>query len=231
MRLFTLNIRQGGGTRTGRLLEWLALIELDIAVLTEFRRGDSGDQIARGLGSQGLRYLASPESPPGLNSSLIASRFPLKERVIETSPSDSHRVVSVEVEGIELAGVYFAQKNEKQTLYQALGAASGGLLKGQSLIMGDFNTGIRGVDETGESFYAEECFISLLDQGWIDSWRSRHPTKTEFSWYSRKGSGFRIDHALASPTLDERISSARYEHSVREAGLSDHSALVVEVAG
>jgi hypothetical protein len=30
--------------------------------------------------------------------------------MIETSPSDSHRLVSVEVEGVELAGVYFAQK-------------------------------------------------------------------------------------------------------------------------
>ena len=150
--------------------------------------------------------------------------------MIETSPSDSHRLVSVEVGGVELAGVYFAQKNAKKPLYQALDTASDELLKGQSLIMGDFNTGIRGIDETGESFYAEECFISLLDQGWIDSWRLRHPSTTEFSWYSRKGAGFRIDHALASPTLDERISSARYEHSVREAGLSDHSALVVEIA-
>lgn len=212
------------------MLEWLALIELDIAVLTEFRRGNSGDQMARGLASQGLRHLASPESPRGVNSVLVASRFPLQERMIETSPSDSHRLVSVEVEGVELAGVYFAQKNEKKPLYEALDSASDELLNGQSLIMGDFNTGIRGVDETGESFYAEECFISLLDQGWIDSWRSRHPTRTEFSWYSRKGAGFRIDHALASLALDERISSARYEHSVREAGLSDHSALVVEIA-
>jgi exonuclease III len=86
--------------------------------------------------------------------------------------------------------------------------------------MGDLNTGIRGVDKTGESFYAEECFIGLLDQGWIDRWRSRHPSKAELSWYSRKGAGFGIDHALASPMLDERISSARYEHSVREARLS-----------
>jgi len=29
--------------------------------------------------------------------------------------------------------------------------------------------------------------------------------------------------------LDERISSAGYEHSVREAGLSDPSALVVKI--
>jgi exonuclease III len=58
----------------------------------------------------------------------------------------------------------------------------------------------------------------------------RHPSTTEFSWYSRKGAGLRIDHALASPMLDERISSARYEHSVRAAGLPDHSALVVEIA-
>ncbi len=95
--------------------------------------------------------------------------------------------------------------------------------------MGDFHKGIRGVDETGESFYAEECFIGLLDQGWIDRWGSRHPSKAELSWYSRKGAGFRIDHGLASPMLDERISSARYEHSVMQAGLSDHSALVVEI--
>ncbi|MCH2186656.1 hypothetical protein MK280_12375 [Myxococcota bacterium] len=49
--------------------------------------------------------------------------------MIETSPSDSHRLVSVEVEGVELAGVYFAQKNEKKPLYQALDTASDELLK------------------------------------------------------------------------------------------------------
>jgi len=229
MKLLTLNIRQGGGSRAGRLLDWLGETAPDVAVLTEFRRGGSGEKLRKGLQAHGLRHFAAPESPERANSVLIASRFPLLAREAETSPADAHRLAWVSVEGIELLGVYFAQRNEKASLYRTLDSLSGKLLERQSLILGDFNTGIRGIDEAGKTFYAEDCFRELLERGWQDAWRSRHPETTEYSWYSQREGGFRIDHALASPELDERIVSATYEHSVREAEISDHSALVIEV--
>ncbi len=52
----------------------------------------------------------------------------------------------------------------------------------------------------------------------------------EFSWFSHEGRGVRIDHVLASAGLIGRVRGARYEHGVRESGVSDHAAIVVEIS-
>lgn len=44
------------------------------------------------------------------------------------------------------------------------------------------------------------------------------------------GRGFRIDHAFASAQLATRARGCWSDHTVRELGLSDHSALVVDLA-
>ena len=104
------------------------------------------------------------------------------------------------------------------------------VLKEQSLLLGDFNTGRHFLDERAKTFYCAEYFDRLENLGWVDAWRSRNEGTKEFSWFSNAGNGFRIDHAFVSSDLNKRIQSVTYDHSVREAGLSDHSALVVDVA-
>jgi hypothetical protein len=39
-----------------------------------------------------------------------------------------------------------------------------------------------------------------------------------------------VDHAFATPSLMPRITSCRYSHVEREAGISDHSVVIVEIA-
>ena len=51
------------------------------------------------------------------------------------------------------------------------------------------------------------------------------------SWYSTIGNGFRVDQAWLSPPLANRLVLAELDHSVRLAGYSDHSLLVVELEG
>lgn len=65
--------------------------------------------------------------------------------------------------------------------------------------------------------------------------RLHNPGPIEFTWYSTlKGgmlsNGFRLDHAFATPPLWPRNSACRYSHREREAGISDHSVVIVEVA-
>ncbi len=86
-------------------------------------------------------------------------------------------------------------------------------------------------DEEGATFIAADRFAALSEQGWIDTWRAKHGSKREFSWFSAKGNGFRVDHAFASPSLAPRIVSVEYVHSSREgvAAPSDHSALTLEI--
>jgi len=64
---------------------------------------------------------------------------------------------------------------------------------------------------------------------------SRNPGVTECTWYSKlkrgaRGNGFRLDHAFATPSLTPHIISCRYSHAEREAGTSDHSIVIVEIA-
>ena len=39
----------------------------------------------------------------------------------------------------------------------------------------------------------------------------------------------RLDHAFATPALLPRITACRYSHAEREAKVSDHSALILEI--
>jgi hypothetical protein len=47
--------------------------------------------------------------------------------------------------------------------------------------------------------------------------------------FPRTGQAYRIDHALASPSLLPRIRDCRYSHRERDDGVSDHSLLLVEI--
>jgi exodeoxyribonuclease-3 len=97
------------------------------------------------------------------------------------------------------------------------------------LFIGDFNTGAPGLDEAGDTFYCSGHFLELSRLGWTDMWRFHNPGGREYTWYSNRGNGFRIDHAFATESLRSRISSCRYSHTEREERVSDHSMLIVDV--
>jgi exonuclease III len=102
------------------------------------------------------------------------------------------------------------------------------------LFVGDLNTGVHRLDETGKTFVCAEHFEKLSAYGWTDVWRHHNPEVTEWTWYSTlkggvRGNGFRLDHCFATPSLLSRVTSCRYSHAEREAGISDHSIAIVEV--
>ena len=64
----------------------------------------------------------------------------------------------------------------------------------------------------------------------MDAWRTRNPEVREFTWYSRGyNNGFRLDHALVSPSFNGRITDVFYSHKEREDKVTDHSLMVVDV--
>jgi exonuclease III len=102
------------------------------------------------------------------------------------------------------------------------------------LFIGDWNTGAHWADETGKTFKCAEHFGRLSTSGWTDLWRFFHPGTTEYTWYSKlkggaRGNGFRLDHTFATPSLIPRVTSCRYSHTEREARVSDHSIMIVEL--
>jgi exonuclease III len=85
--------------------------------------------------------------------------------------------------------------------------------------------------ERGERWDAAERALvwGLRQQGWVDCFRVLNGYEhREASWAFPHGGGWRLDHVLA--TGPEPVASA-YAHEWRRAGLSDHSALIVDFAG
>jgi exonuclease III len=238
----TWNIRNGGGSRADAICQYLksvssnSSVSLSTIVLTEFRTGKTGTQIRSALEDYGFHHQAvPPTTSPKQNSVLVASKHPFRAQSFPELGDDQNRCIKAEFDQLTLYGLYFANNAEKIPLYRFLCALDPGILDQKALLIGDFNTGMNGADNEGANFVATQYLEELFSQGWIDTWRSRHPEAREFTWYSRKGgqplNGFRIDQALATPKLDLEIKSAQYLHEVREgtAPLSDHSAMVVEL--
>jgi exodeoxyribonuclease-3 len=97
------------------------------------------------------------------------------------------------------------------------------------LFIGDFNTGNNALDKDpkGTPFINADMPRRLVDCGYVDLWRSRHPGIREYSWFSHTRNGFRLDHAFAVPTLAGRVTACEFDHEPRLLGETDHSALVV----
>jgi exodeoxyribonuclease-3 len=241
----TWNLQHGGGIRTNAICNRLKTASgaqsrnpadgLSTIVLTEFRSGKTGEQIRSTLDECGFHNQAvAPTTSEKQNTVIVASKYPFESHSFKELEKDQHRCIRAEFDHMVLYGLYFALGLKKIPLFELLCGLDQDLLKRRALLIGDFNTGQLSLDHEGAAFTAPEYFEKLLEQGWVDTWRSRNPNVREYSWYSRKGgkplNGFRIDHALATPMLDREIKDVQYLHDVREgrARLSDHSAMVVE---
>jgi len=229
VRLLAWNIRQGGGTRLGAIAEALARHDADVLVLSEYRGGDSGLRLVEALARLGYRHASVPIPPAGLNGVLVAARtrFHARGAVCADLP-EPHKLVRADFSGFSLCGVYMPNLKAKIPYWDALLAALGepGV---ETLAIGDFNTCRAYLDEAGK-FDATGYYMDRIEAiGFRDLWRHRYPEGREYSWYSHRGNGFRIDHAFLSPRLAASAGEVRYSHDERLAGLSDHSPMILDL--
>ena len=99
----------------------------------------------------------------------------------------------------------------------------------RTLAVGDFNTCRPYLDEAGAIDRTAHYMDKLDEIAFCDLWRRRNPELREYSWFSTRGNGFRIDHAFLSDALAARAGIIRYSHDERLAGLSDHSPLILDL--
>jgi len=108
---------------------------------------------------------------------------------------------------------------------------------GPALLVGDTNSGRRGIDEEVPSFNRrEEGWIDALAEcGWLDAFRHLRADTRAYTWYSPNGrNGFRIDQAFVNAPLLARLKDAAYvwggaARRRRRDVLSDHAALVLDL--
>ncbi len=231
MRLLTWNIRAGGGVRLPRIAESIAAHQADVLVLTEYRSGEAGQRLRAVLRDLGYPWQSSIE-PPGIrNGVLIAARTRSRPvmHVTEHVP-EPWRMLTVTIDRVRLFGIYMPNLKAKIPYWEALIEAARPQSGGRTLALGDFNTCRAYVDEPGATDVTALFLDKIQDAGFRDVWRDRFPDGREYSWYSHRANGFRIDHAFASSRLARHIGDVRYSHVERTTGLSDHSALIVEIA-
>ena len=236
VRLLSWNILQGGGRRTEAIVDYLQASRADIVTLQEFRQGPAGERICLTLKRMGLgwQWVAKPPSAAA-NTLLLAARAPFDAGDFMPHPSGTCHIMEAMFSGGSTAGltllpVHFPQKAAQVPLFRALAEDSPSLLAGPALLVGDLNCGIPFQDSDSKTFINTAEFSRLLDLGWRDVFRSRHPSAQTFSWVSpRTGNRFRYDHCLASPAADSLVTSVRYDQEPRLSGFSDHAALLVEL--
>lgn len=228
MRLVSLNIRHGGGTRIPGLVKYLRKLDADVIVLTEFRENANANQLRSSLAAQGLTHFTTASTLPKENSVCIFSNAEFSSRTYPILGHDAHRLISTYFNSLAILGVYFPQNRDKARLFQFLLDREYQPIEEAHIIIGDFNTGLHGIDESGKTFYCADQFAALPSAGLVDSWRIRNPEVKEYSWYSSAGNGFRIDHAFSSLAANSRIQSIYYDHTPRLSKITDHSALIME---
>jgi exodeoxyribonuclease-3 len=233
LRLLAWNIRQGGGTRLPRIAAALASHDADVLVISEYRGGESGERLCAALAVIGYPHVTASTPPSGGNGVLIAARQPFDDGgpLSDTVP-DPCRMVRAYFGALRIYGIYMPNLLKKVPYWEALIAAlAAEPLQAEALAIGDFNTCRAYVDEPGAIDPCAHFMDAVAAIGFCDLWRQRYPEGREFSWYSTRGNGFRIDHAFLSPAIARRAREVRYSHDERLVGLSDHSALILDLDG
>ena len=159
------------------------------------------------------------------------------------------RVLCCAVDGIEVINVHspIAPSPElaKIRTHEAVASYLRSLPPRPRVLCGDLNTPRRELEdgtlltfahdsngrlrpERGERWDRAERAL-VRDLGWTDAFRALNGYGTrDASWtFSGDRGGWRLDHVLV---CELQVVAAAYAHEWRRSGLSDHSALIVDVA-
>ena len=256
MKIAAFNINSIRG-RLPRLLEWLAEAHPDIVCLQELRIFDNEFPLAA-IREAGYGAIWKGQKPRYNGVAILArGTDPVAvRRELPGDPKDTEaRYLEAAVNGILVGCLYAPNGNPQpgpkfdyklawlQRLYEH---AKGLYASGAPVVLaGDYN-----VVPTPSDIYATRsydndalvqpqsraAFRELIDFGWTDAIRARHPTGPIYTYwdYMRKrwerDAGLRIDHLLLNADLSARLVEAGVDKAVRgRAGASDHAPAWIEV--
>jgi exonuclease III len=244
MRVVAWNIRAGGGRRAGGIARRLARWAPDVVVLSEFRATPPSVALAVTLAARGLTHQLTTADPrrPNTNALLVTARWPLRRLRLGAAPAERHRWLAAAVqapEPIVVGAMHVPNRvtRRKYPFLDAVLACAQGWRRGPALLVGDTNSGRRGLDEEVPAFnlHEEGWIDGLAACGWIDAFRHLRAEDRVYTWYSPNGrNGFRIDQAFVNAPLLARLKEASYVWAAPRGGrrdlLSDHAALLVDLS-
>lgn len=259
MRIATWNVN-GLRARLDFVGIWLRERRPDVVGLQELKL--SAEQFPHEE-FRALGYEAVSHAQKGWNGVAVLAREGLGLRLVHRGlPGQEDfgaRLVTAEAGGLSFTSVYVpngktvdhADFPRKLAWLDALIAHLGEThdASGRAVVAGDFNVVPAPLDSwdearlAGHIFHTPEeraRFRALLDDGWVDLFRSRHPDAQAFSWWDyrggafHRGHGLRIDFLLARPEVTERVGAVEIDREFRKKkdGLtaSDHAPVWADVA-
>ena len=256
MKIATFNINGIRG-RLPRLLEWLDDARPDVVCLQELRvYHDEFPLPAIRAAGYGALWQGQKPRYNGV-AILVRGGEPVEvRRSLPGDPGDVQaRYLEAAVNGILVACLYAPNGNPQPGpkfdyklawLDRLIRHAHDMRTSGVPVVLaGDFNVVPTPADIYPTTSYDKDALVQpqsraafrkLLDQGWTDAIRARHPSETIYTYwdYMRKrwerNAGLRIDHLLLNDELASRLIDANVDRSVRgREGASDHAPTWIEV--
>jgi exodeoxyribonuclease-3 len=256
VKIATYNVNGVNG-RLPVLLRWLAEEQPDIVCLQELKSPDEKvpDEAIRAAGYQAIWH--GQKSWNGVAILSRVGQIHETRRGLPGEPEDSHsRYIEAAINGILIGGLYLPNGNPrpgakfdyKLRWFDRLIDHAAGLLESGVPVMlaGDFNVmptdrdvykPERWVDDALFAPEVRAAYFRLLEQGWTDALRTKHPDETIFTFWDYfrnaygRNAGLRIDHLLLSPALAERLEDAQVDTHVRGwEKTSDHAPVWIKLA-
>ena len=246
-RFVSWNIRAGGGQRAPLILEKLLNWQPHTIGLCEFRGTAASQWLAAELAAAGYRHQLCSANPkyPARNALLLASRDPLQAINVSRQPRNRERWLLARLQSdpaLVLGLMHVPNYTTPRRKYPYLAAVLrmiGAWQLGPALLIGDTNCGKRELDEEkpqGSRFRREhDWLVGIEKRGWVDAFRHLHGKRREFTWYSHRDNGFRLDYAFTNPELTPALERLRHvwaddaEQPRRRDAVSDHAALIVDL--
>ncbi len=255
LRLASFNIN-GIKARLPRLLEWLEETRPAVACLQEIKTQDEGFPAAE---FEKIGYGAIWHGQKGFNgvAMLADGQQPVEiQRGLAGDPEDLHsRYLEADVFGLRIAGIYLPNGNPvpgpkfdyKLRWMERLRARMAEIEAEEvaAAVLGDYNVIPEDKDVWAPPAMASDALMQpesrdayarLLGDGWTDALDTLNPRGGVWTFWDyqagawQRDHGFRIDHALLSPELADRLVAAGVDkdHRGREKA-SDHAPMWVEV--
>lgn len=256
MRFATWNVNSVR-QREGHIRRWLERVQPDVLMLQEIKT-EAGGFPADGFHALGYEGVVVGQKSYNGVATLCRLPHEVSLRALPGLPDGEAqaRYVEIVAGGITFGNLYLPNGNSggeagfryKLAWMDALAARAAALLDGDAplVLAGDYN-----VCPTDEDFApgtlsgtdalthpeSRARFRALLWLGLTDAVRALQPAGPAYTFWDYQAAcwprdlGLRIDHALLSPSLAERLTGARPDREERgEEQPSDHVPLVVELA-
>ena len=255
MRIASFNIN-GVKARLPRLLDWLEETRPAVACLQEIKSQDEGFPAHE---FEAIGYHAIWHGQKGFNGVAILADgvAPLEvQRGLPGDPTDEHsRYIETEVFGVRVACIYLPNGNPvpgpkfdyKLAWMERLRTRMRELRNGEipTVVIGDFNVIPEDKDVwspaamTADALMqpqSRDAYARLINDGWTDAIDVLNPRGGVWTFWDyqagawQRDHGFRIDHALLSPELADKLIAAGVDKEYRgRERASDHAPMWVEL--